>query len=426
MNKLMLSLLFLAACFTGYCANQNGSSDSTGVIRYDVAFVGTAKAFTVAPQQIKVIGQNTGAQALDNENRGFGNMRYTVYDKTTGETLYQKGFCPIFQEWLATPEAKKKCRSFYQGLFFPTPQHDVLLTIDFRKPNGKWKKIYTDTIKLTDHWIRKEKPTLYPVDTIQYSGRSDEKIDLVILSEGYTHEEKSKFFSDARRMADTLMKTPPFCDYRERFNICANFVPSVESGSDKPDEMVFHNTPFNSTWNTFESARYLTTSDMKPIYDAIDGVAWDHIIVLVNEKRYGGGGFYNFISTCSADNDHSLFVFIHEFGHAFAGLGDEYYYAPGSADDPFYPKGVEPWEPNITTLVHFDRKWKTMVDPSLPIPTPRDSIYKGKVGLFEGGGYQAKGVFSPVMSCWMKEKSAGGFCPVCCEAIIQTILLQSK
>jgi len=162
---------------------------------------------------------------------------------------------------------------------------------------------------------------------------------------------------------------------------------------------------------------------MQPIYDAVDGISWDHLIVLVNSERYGGGGFYNFLSISSSDNVRSPFVFIHEFGHSFAGLADEYY---GSGDDPIYLPNIEPWEPNITTLANFDSKWKAMIDQSMPTPTPRDSIYSGKVGLFEGGGYQEKGVFSPVFTCWMKEQKAGSFCPVCREAIRQTILLQSK
>jgi hypothetical protein len=200
-------------------------------------------------------------------------------------------------------------------------------------------------------------------------------------------------------------------------------VPSVESGADQPDEKIFRNTPFGATWFTFGSTRYLTTSDMKPIYDAAEGVAWDHLMVLVNSERYGGGGFYNFLTIGSSNNERSLFVFIHEFGHAFAGLADEYY---ASGDQPIYDAKVEPWEPNITTLANFDSKWKKMIDKTLPIPTPREMLYEGKVGLFEGGGYQEKGVYSPVINCWMKVHTAGGFCPVCREAIRQTILLQSK
>jgi hypothetical protein len=221
------------------------------------------------------------------------------------------------------------------------------------------------------------------------------------------------------------LNTIPFNKYHDRFNFYAVQIPSEESGSDMPDENVFKNTAFSSSYFTFDSPRYLTTSDLKPVYDAIDGISWDHLAILVNSERYGGGGFYNFLSISSTDNVRSPFVFIHEFAHSFAGLGDEYFNTKDSLDAT-YNKYIEPWEPNLTTLADFNLKWKKMVDPSTPIPTPRDPIYSTKVGVFEGGGYLAKGVYSPAMSCWMKEYVAGKFCPVCQEAIEQAILRQSK
>jgi hypothetical protein len=164
---------------------------------------------------------------------------------------------------------------------------------------------------------------------------------------------------------------------------------------------------------------------MKSVYDAIDGLAWDHIYILVNEERYGGGGFYNFLSVCSSDNVRSPFVFCHEFGHGFAGLADEYYTSSTSYND-FYNIEVEPWEPNITTMVQFNKKWFRQIKEDIPVPTPRETKYAGRVGVFEGGGYMAKGIYSPVMSCWMKEEAAGAFCPVCRKAIEKTILLHCE
>jgi len=319
----------------------------------------------------------------------------------------------------------KRNRSFYQALYLPMPLNDVILEIEFRNEEKSWNELYVDTIRLTDNSFLNEKPTFHPIDTIRFSGDSSEKIDVAILAEGYTSTEIEKFSTDARRMVDTLLNSMPFKDYSNRFNFYAVNVPSEESGSDMPDEKVFKNTAFNSSFNTFESARYLTTFDLKSVYDAVDGVAWDHLIILVNTERYGGGGFYNFLSISSSDNTRSPHVFIHEFGHSFAGLGDEYFNTQDSLSVT-YKKETEPWEPNLTTLTNFNQKWKNMVDSSTPIPTPRDSIYSGKVGAFEGGGYLSKGVYSPAMTCWMKEMSAGEFCPVCQKIIKQTIQDQSK
>jgi hypothetical protein len=423
MNKKLVALLFLFVVFYSYSKENDNKPINKSTVRYDVSFVGNADSFLVVHHQTKLLAGNIGAQELYNDNRDFGNLRFTVFDLKSSEILYRKGFSPIFQEWLATDEAKTKRRSFYQGLFFPKPSANVLLIIENRTKTGEWEKIHSAEISFADFWITTEQPAVYPIDTMLYSGISSEKIDLVILSEGYTSTEQCKFVADAKRMTDTLLASPPFNEMANRFNVYAVSVPSVESGADRPDEKVFRNTAFSATWFTFNSTRYLTTSDMKPIYDAVDGISWDHLIVLVNSDRYGGGGFYNFLSICSSDNERSPFVFIHEFGHSFGGLADEYY---GSGDDPIYLPNVEPWEPNITTLANFDSKWKAMIDKSIPVPTPRDTVYSGKVGLFEGGGYQEKGVFSPAFTCWMKEQKAGSFCPVCREAIRKTILLQSR
>jgi hypothetical protein len=418
----ILFLTFILNCFPEVVNNQYFRE---GSLRYDFEFVGNADTFWVVHNQTKILKNCVGNQALFNDDRDFGYYRFTVYDVPSGNKIFQKGFSPIFQEWLLTPEAMKRDRSFYQALYFPMPLNDVIVSIDIRNEKNEWKEIYSDTIRLNDFWIKTEKPTFYPTDTIQFSGDASEKIDVAILSEGYTPGELKKYSIDARRMVDTLLKSMPFMKYKDRFNFYAVEVPSEESGSDMPDEKIFKNTIFNTTFYTFESTRYLTTFDLKSVYDAVDGISWDHLIILVNSERYGGGGFYNFLSISSVDNKRSPHVFIHEFGHSFAGLGDEYFNTQDSLNAS-YMSGVEPWEPNLTTLTNFDRKWENFIDSATPIPTPRDSIYSGKVGVFEGGGYLSKGVYSPFMTCWMKDLVAGKFCPVCQEAIKQAILEQSK
>jgi hypothetical protein len=159
---------------------------------------------------------------------------------------------------------------------------------------------------------------------------------------------------------------------------------------------------------------------MKSVYDAASVVAYDQIYVLVNTERYGGGGFYNFVSVCTSNNELTKEVFIHEFGHGFAGLGDEYYNSTVAYED-FYNLDIEPWEPNLTTMVEFEKKWKNMVDKSTPIPTPRKDKYLKKVGVYEGGGYMSKGIYSPHIDCRMKSNTAKGFCPVCSASIKKVI-----
>ena len=199
----------------------------------------------------------------------------------------------------------------------------------------------------------------------------------------------------------------------------------MESGTDIPGEHVYRNTVLNSTFYTFDISRYLTTTDMKMVHDMAADVPYDQLILLVNTSRYGGGGFYNFINVCASDHPLSPNVFVHEFGHGFAGLADEYYTSEVTFDN-YYNLKAEPWEPNLTTLVNFDLKWKSFLDLDTPVPTPRNEKYESTLGAFEGGGYRAKGIYSPMEDCRMKSNKTHNFCPVCIRAIQAVISENTK
>jgi hypothetical protein len=255
---------------------------------------------------------------------------------------------------------------------------------------------------------------------LKKSGDCAKSVDVAILAEGYRQEEMSKFIGDASRLTDSLFKVEPFRSLQSKFNIYALKTPSVDSGTDIPGRNIYANTLYNSTFYTFDIARYLTTSDMKTVYDMAASVPYDYLIVLVNSKEYGGGGFCNYLSVCTSDNSLAANVFIHEFGHEFAGLGDEYYTSEVAYDN-YYNLKIEPWEPNLTTLVDFKSKWGALIDASTPVPTPRSAKFESKTGVFEGGGYMAKGIYSPMEDCRMKSNKPNSFCPVCQEAIRKAI-----
>lgn len=417
-----LSWLSLPAlCF----GQENFSNFFTNeAVRYDFELVGNSENVELIPKQTKILPVWGGQPKACIDELNFGNYNFELYDTKTNQLIYRKGFCTLFGEWQTTAEAKKIRRSFYQALYFPKPIGDVNLVIHDRDEKNQWHVLYRDTLRAANYFAIKEQPVTYKVDTVVKNGNVANKIDIVILSEGYTETEMPKFVSDAIRLTDSLFAAQPFKEYKSRFNVWAVEVPSLESGTDVPGTRIYKNTAFNSHFYTFDSPRYLTVTDMKSVYDALDNIPFDHIYVLVNTSRYGGGGFYNFLNVCSADNVRSPFVFCHEFGHGFAGLGDEYYSSSTSYEE-FFQKTKEPWEPNLTTMVHFDQKWKKQIQKGTPIPTPRDSVYKNIVGVFEGGGYEAKGIYSPAMTCWMKEKKAGKFCPVCEDAIIKVILSET-
>ena len=254
---------------------------------------------------------------------------------------------------------------------------------------------------------------------IQHKGDKKEKVDLVFVAEGYTAAEQDKFVADAKRFMEALFQTKPYDTRRDDFNVWAVGTISEESGTSVSGKGIYKNTALKTGYYTFGVDRYLTTQDIKPIRDAVWNVPCDAIFLLINTDTYGGGGMYNFYACGTADNDRTPTVFTHEFGHSFAGLADEYFSSEVAYDEEFYNLKFEPWEPNITTLVDFDKKWKDLLPAGTPIPTPLTDQYKDGIGVFEGGGYLSKGIFRPMDHCMMRDLKE--FCPACQRAILKMI-----
>jgi len=419
MNRIIIWLFLVAPLFLNAQIEFNEYFTDHS-LRYDFLLGGNSKEVTVYPAEMKQESFWAGNKNHLVDEFNYGSYRYRVFDEKSNTLIFSKGFSTLFQEWQTTAEAKKTNKTFYQAAIFPFPKNKVRLEIDARQWDGSFKNLLTTEIDPKDYFIRKEPTEDFEVSAVLKNGEPEKKVDIVILAEGYTEKEKEKFYEDAKCVSDMLFEAEPFHSEKSNFNINAVFTPSKESGTDVPGENIYRNTRFNSSFYTFDLPRYLTTSDMKSIYDAASVVPYDHIYVLVNTTRYGGGGFYNFLTVCTADNELTRQVFIHEFGHGFAGLGDEYYSSSVAYED-FYNLKIEPWEPNLTTLVDFDKKWKSMVETSTPVPTPREEKYSKTVGVYEGGGYLDKGIYSPYIDCRMKSNEAEGFCPVCQDAIRKVI-----
>ncbi len=393
---------------------------SDSALRVDYLLTGTDTTAEVLFGQIKKEPAYGGSPEKLTSGPDYGTYRYRLYERSTGKLIFSRGFCPLFQEWQTTGEAKKMKRSFYQVARLPYPRVQVKFTVEQRKKDGSFGTIASLDIDPDDYFILNEVPSSGQVVQILQNGPPSARVDIVFLPEGYRQEEMDKFIGDVNRMAGYLFAADPFSQRKQDFNLYAVKVPSVESGTDVPGERIYRNTAFNSTFYTFDIARYLTSSDMKSIHDAASAVPFDHIVLLVNSDRYGGGGFYNFLTVTTAGHSLTPQVLVHEFGHAFAGLADEYYTSDVAYEE-YYRLDVEPWEPNITTLVEFDRKWKSMLHKKTPVPTPRNESFAHTLGVFEGGGYVAKGIYSPMMDCRMKSNAAPGFCPVCKQAILEAI-----
>lgn len=350
---------------------------------------------------------------------GRGGYYANVYDKASGELIYSRGFNTLFEEWRTTAQAATERQSWTNSISIPYPKGEIVFELTARRPEDMGfttlmtveidpRSVFIDRSRLADNEVRR----------IVYNGAPGGKVDLVFLAEGYTAPEMDKFYADAGRFVEAMFAAPPFDTHRDDFNVWAVGLRSDESGVDFPHRGVFRNTALNSGFNTFGSERYLTTPDMKSIRDAVWNVPCDAIFILANTDVYGGGGMYNMYAIGSSDNAKTLEVFLHEFGHSLGGLADEYYTSE-VAYEAMYSPDVEPWEPNITTLADFDSKWKDMLAPGTPVPTPLTPEYRGGVGVFEGGGYSAKGIYRPSDHCMMRDLVE--FCPVCRREITKVI-----
>jgi len=349
---------------------------------------------------------------------GYGEYRLFVLDNNSKDTIYTYGFCTLFEEWRTTAEAKEMSKAFYQTVTMPFPKNKIDIEIKGRQKDGSYVSLYKTVIDPDSYSISRDKPRKATVTKVVDNGSSDKNVDIVFIAEGYTADEQDKFITDIKRLTDYLFSFPPYVKLKKKFNIWAVGAVSEESGCDDPRQNIWVNTAVNSSFNTFNVDRYLESYDVRSIRDYAANAPYDQIYVLVNSKKYGGGGIFNHFSLTTVDNGRSKEVFLHEFGHAFAGLADEYYNSEVAYND-FFNLDVEPWQPNITTLVDFSKKWESMLADGTPVPTPPTDTLS--VGVYEGGGYVAKGVYRPALNCRMHTNEAKGFCPVCQKAIVDMI-----
>ncbi len=392
-----------------------------GAIRVDFSIAGNRDTAIVCIEQLKLAKAHSGFKEQEIDTKNYGNFRIRLLDEQNNTIIFSKGFSSLFEEWQSTNEATIQNQSFYHCMYVPLLSQKTTLQIQKRSKKGVYYTLFDTELNPKSISIINENPTPYRAKKIIDNGCSSKKIDILFLPEGYQKEEMEKFESDITNLCEELFKLSPFKEYFNYFNIHAIFLESVDSGSDYPTEQEYNNTALNSSFNTFNSPRYLTTKEIKKIHDVAEQIPHDQIFVLVNTNRYGGGGIYNYLNICSANHPLSPSVFIHEFCHGFVGLADEYY-NPNDIFGGIYNNSVEPWEPNITTLQNFASKWSNLVHDSVPVPTPRIKKYKDITGVFEGGGYQAKGIYSPAMDCRMKTIDAPNFCEICTKAIIDKIL----
>lgn len=354
------------------------------------------------------------------DSTGYGLQLFKVIDKASGQEIYSRSYCTLFNEWQTTEEARNVRKAMPESVVFPFPKNPVRIEIFARNRKGIFEKKLEQDINPASHFIRKFTPQ-YETFEVSYTGKPENRVDLVLIPEGYTDNERAKFVSACQNFAKEFFSYSPYKENAARFNIRAVWAPSKESGVSLPGEHVWRNTAAKAQFYTFDSERYQMIEDFQGLRNIAAHVPYDYIYVLSNTQKYGGGGIYNFYGISAAHHPTSTGkIYVHEFGHVLLGLGDEY--AGNVSYNEMYPTDVEPWEENLTTLVDFDKKdWKNMIGKDTPIPTPDTEKYREKTGVFKGGGYVNEGIYRPASTCLMKEFSTDKFCPVCSHAIVKHI-----
>lgn len=423
MTKTFLSIfLGCALCQSVYCQDFNDFFTNR-TLRADYLFTGNKKNQHIVLDELKYMDIWAGRRSHLNEFPLEGNGRITMKDKATGEVIYVTSFSSLFQEWLGEPEAETLSRGYENTFLMPFPRKEAVVTVDLFNARHEVAASFTHVVNPEDILIRNAVgKDVVPHKYILKNGTCEDCIDVAIMAEGYTEDEMEKFYADAQKACNAIFNHSPFKENIEKFNVVAVATPSIDSGVSNPREKLWKRTAVSSHFDTFYSDRYLTSSSVNDIHDLLAGIPYEHIIILANTDTYGGGGIFNSFTLTTAH--HSMFepVVVHEFGHSFGGLADEYAYT--DAPSPLYPYDVEPWEQNITTLVDFKSKWEDILPADVKVPTEvsdESSASCTHLGVYQGAGYSLKGIYRPSPDCRMRTNEAPAFCPVCQRSLQRLI-----
>ena len=390
-------------------------------LRVDYIFTGDATQQAIYLDELSQLPTWAGRQHHLSELPLEGNGQIIMKDLASKQCIYKTSFSSLFQEWLSTDEAKETAKGFENTFLLPYPKQPVEIEVTLYSPRKKTMATYKHIVRPNDILIHKRGVShVTPHRYMLQSGNEKDCIDVAILAEGYTEKEMDIFYQDAQYTCESLFSYEPFRSMKGKFNIVAVASPSTDCGVSVPRENLWKETTVHSHFDTFYSDRYLTTSRVKSIHNALAGIPYEHIIILANTDVYGGGGIYNSYTLTTAHHPMFKPVVVHEFGHSFGGLADEYFYEDDVMTDT-YPLDIEPWEQNISTQVNFASKWKDILPSGTPIPTPITERKEYPVGVYEGGGYSANGIYRPAYDCRMKTNSYPEFCPVCQRAIRRMI-----
>ncbi len=467
-------LLGLALALAAVTAPSGFDSQFTGrTLRFDYFHGGTAKEEHISLGGLRLEGEWPGSRVHLLDGTNLGKYLFEVIDPATNQAVWSRGFSSIYGEWETTGEASAGIwRTLQESMRFPEPKGKVQLVLKKRGADGAFREIFSTVVDPASRFVdRSPVSTTGKVWPVFESGPPAVKVDLLVLGDGYTGKEMEKFHADVRRLMDALFATEPYKSHRSDFNVRAIDLPATASGVTDPRTGTWRKSPLGLAYNAFDSERYMLSFADEAIREAAAQAPYDALILLSNSRKYGGGGIFNLWNTAAVDSAESAYLVVHEFGHSFAGLGDEYYTSQVSYEN-FNPPGTEPWEPNVTALLDPQHpKWEALVAAGTPAPTPwnQDAYDKlvlsyekirrelrekgapeermealfqevrekttpmlhaekhfGKVGAFRGAAYEAKGLYRPEVDCVMFSRNPKSFCDVCARAIERVIRMYAE
>lgn len=409
MKQFFTLLLFFLFTLSPLTAQDFSRHFSDSTLRIDYIFAGDTARQDIYLDELSMSPRWYGRRQHLSELPLKGNGSITVTDRQSGEVIYRHSFSTLFQEWLATAEAKRVRKSFENVFLIPYPKQPVTVSIELRDYHDSVTTAMQHDIDSKDILIRRMIPST-PYVTLQQAADTTRCIHIAYVAEGYTEEQLPQYLDDCREATEALFQHEPFRSLRDRFNIVALLSPSKDTDVSQPGEGIWLSTALDSHFDTFYITRYLTTLHLKKLHDVLACTPYEHIIILANTAHYGGGGIFNSYNLSYTRGKNFRPVVVHEFGHSFGGLGDEY---PYGDEDPMYFADTDPWEPNLTTSTKRPAKWQTLID-------------EGKASLIEGGGYLSKGVWRGQENCRMRTNEHPDFCPVCQQALTRLIDFYTK
>jgi hypothetical protein len=460
----MTLALLLSAALAAHAAPAPAASPRT--LRLDLVHAGSATEERLAYDGLAREGPWAGNPARPIDDTNLGKYLLEVKERATNRLLYSRGFAGVFGEWETTEEAGRGWRAFHESLRFPEPAAPVQVVVSKRGSDGLFRELWTMAVDPADPAIDRSEPVARAWAVLE-NGPPAEKLDLVLLGDGYTAAEMDKWHGDARRLTEILFSVSPFKERKADFNVWAVDTPSPESGVSRPSDGVYRRSALRAAYDALGSERYVLAFDDRRVREAAAAAPYDVMEIVVNGRKYGGGGIFNLYATVASDNAFTPYVFVHEFGHHFAGLADEYY-----TSDVAYgtsPARPEPWEPNVTASPGAP-KWKDLVTPGTPLPTPwskaafeaaqkeiqarrrkiraekrpeeeMEALFREEqqrvdallgegaharaVGAFEGAMYEATGYYRAQSNCIMFTRS-NAFCAACRRAIERVIDLYTR